>query len=92
MRYERLKSLIQNHMQQECNESARELRIALYKCDQQQQHRSASRQINETAGDCGCGDDQQQQHRSASRQITETAGDCGCGDDEAGIKRRNVWQ
>ena len=90
MRYERLQSLIQNHMQQECNVSARELRKALYKCDQKQQHRSASRQINETAGDCGCGDDQQ--HRSASRQITETAGDCGCGDDEAGIKRRNVWQ
>ena len=45
-------------MQQECNESARELRIALYKCDQQQQHRSASRQINETAGDCGCGEDE----------------------------------
>ena len=51
-------AVIQNHMQQECNESARELRIALYKCDQQQQHRSASRQINETAGDCGCGEDE----------------------------------
>jgi len=39
-------SLFQNHIQQECCESARERRIALYKRDQQQQLKSVKGNLN----------------------------------------------
>ena len=50
MRYRRLETFIQSHMRQECSESAREQRLALYKSDQQQRDLSCSSLILALAG------------------------------------------